>query len=51
MKSKNIKGKDIEEAMRLWKELRESVAKKRNPFEGMTKDEAIEAIRKVREKL
>lgn len=46
-----MKNKDIKEAKRLWNELRESVSKKRNPFEGMTKEEAVEAIRKVREKL
>ncbi len=46
-----MKTKDIKETKRLWKELCESVSKKRSPFEGMTKEEAIEAIRKVREKL
>jgi low affinity Fe/Cu permease len=46
-----MKNKDIKEAKRLWEELCKSVSKKRNPFVGMTKEEAIEAIRKVREKL
>jgi hypothetical protein len=46
-----MKNKDIKEAKRLWDELCKSVSKKHNPFAGMTKEEAIEAIRKVREKL
>ena len=46
-----MKAKEIKETKRLWAELCKSVAKKRNPFAEMTKDEAIEAIRKVREKL
>ncbi len=46
-----MKNKDVKEAKRLWDEICKSVSKRRNPFAGMTKDEAIEAIRKVREKL
>ncbi len=46
-----MKDKDVEKTKRLWLELCESVSKKRNPLAGMTKHEAIEAIRKVREKL
>src|SRR3972149_2961972 len=38
-----MKNKDIKEAKRLWEELCKSVSKKRNPFAGMTKEEAIEA--------
>jgi len=38
-------------AKKLWSELRESVSKKHNPFAGMTKQQAIEEIRKTREKL
>ena len=36
---------------RLWLDLCKSVSKKRNPLAGMTKQEAIEAIRKVREEI
>jgi hypothetical protein len=39
------------EAKKLWDQLCDSVSKKQNPLAGMTKEEAIEAIRKVREKL
>ncbi|MFZ2356795.1 MAG: hypothetical protein WAW67_03105 [Candidatus Omnitrophota bacterium] len=46
-----MKNKDVKKTKRLWLELCESVSKKRNPLAGMTKQEAIEAIRKVREKL
>lgn len=46
-----MKTKDVKKTKRLWLELCESVSKKRNPLAGMTKQEAIEAIRKVREKL
>jgi len=46
-----MKNKDVKEAKKLWKELRESISKRPSPFAGMTKQEAIEAIRKVREKL
>lgn len=46
-----MKTKDIKRIKKLWLELCESVSKKRNPLAGMTKQEAIEEIRKVREKL
>jgi hypothetical protein len=45
-----MKRKTTTDAKRLWDQLCTSVSKKR-PLEGMTKEEAIEAIRKVREKL
>ena len=41
----------IERAKKHLDRIRELVAQKPSPFEGMTKDEAIEEIRKVREKL
>jgi hypothetical protein len=43
--------KDAIQAKKLWDKLCDSVATKRNPLEEMTKEEAIEEIRKVREKL
>ncbi len=46
-----MKDKDVKETKKLWDELCESVSKKPNPFAGMTKQEAIGAMRKVREKL
>ncbi len=46
-----MKRKKTINTKKLWDQLCDSVAKKRNPLEGMTKEEAIEAIRKVREKL
>ena len=36
---------------RLWEDLCKSVSKKHNPLAGMNKQEAIDEIRKVREKL
>lgn len=41
----------IENAKKHFEKIRELVSKKPSPFEGMTKDEAIEKIREVREKL
>jgi len=46
-----MKTKNAKEAKKHWEDLCKSVAKKSSPFAGMTKDEAIEAMRKVREKL
>jgi len=46
-----MKTKEVVNAKILWDKLCDSVSKKRNPLEGMTKEKAIEAIRKVREKL
>jgi hypothetical protein len=43
--------KKVTQAKRLWDELCKSVSKKHNPFAGMTKQQAIEAIRKVREEI
>jgi len=43
--------KDVIKTKTLWDKLCNSVSKKHNPLEGMTKEEAIEEIRKVREKL
>ncbi len=39
------------EAKKHFNKIRELVSQRPSPFEGMTKDEAIEEIRKVREKL
>jgi hypothetical protein len=46
-----MKTKDAKEARKLWKELRESIAQRPSPFEGMTEDEVIEQLRKTRKKL
>jgi hypothetical protein len=43
--------RDVIKTKKLWDNLCDSVSTKRNPLEGMTKEEAIEAIRKVREQL
>ena len=48
---KKTRSKKSTEAMKLLKELRESIAKKPNPFSGMTKEQVIKHTRKVREKL
>lgn len=50
-RTKTISKAEEREAQRLWNELRENVMKKRSPFEGMTKKEAIDAVHKVREEL
>jgi len=42
---------NIKEAKRHLAKIREIVSQTRSPFTGMSKDEAIEKIRKVREKL
>lgn len=41
----------ITQAKKHWAKLCQLVAQKPSPFAGMTKDEAIEEIRKTREKL
>ena len=46
-----MKRKDIKEAKRLWEELRESISKRPSPFEGMTEEEAIKQLRKIRKSL
>ncbi len=39
------------EAKKLWNELCESVSKKSSPLTGMTEEEAITYLRKIRKKL
>jgi len=39
------------EAKRLWKELRESISKRPSPFAGMSEEEVIDHLRKMRKKL
>lgn len=46
-----MKDKKAKEAKKLLEELRQSIAKKSNPFAGMTKDQVIQQLRKTREKL
>lgn len=41
----------IKKAGEALRKIRESVSRRKSPFEGMTKDQAINAMRKVREKL
>jgi hypothetical protein len=36
---------------KLWQELSKSVSRKPNPLSGMTKNQAIERLRKTRQKL
>ena len=43
--------KKTKEAKKLLEELRQSIAKKPNPFAGMTKEQVIQQLRKTREKL
>ena len=43
--------KNAKKARKQWEDLRKSISTKHNPFKDMTKQEAIDAIRKVREKL
>jgi len=43
--------KNAKKTRKQWKDLCKSIASKHNPFAGMSKREAIDAIRKVREKL
>jgi hypothetical protein len=43
--------KKAKEAKKLLEELRQSIAKKPNPFSGMTKEQVIEHMRKTREEL
>lgn len=38
-------------AKKLLEELRQSIAKKPSPFAGMTKEQVIEHLRKIREEL
>lgn len=46
-----MKNKDIKEAKKLWNELCESVSKRPSPLAGMTEEEAIKYLRKIRKKL
>ena len=46
-----MKKPNIKEAKKHLAKIRELVAQTRSPFAGMSKDEAIEQMRKVREKL
>lgn len=39
------------EAKRLWDEMRESVSKKPSPFAGMSEEEVIKHLRKIRKEL
>ena len=46
-----MKNKKAKEAKRLLQEIRHNVAKRPNPFAGMTKAQVIKVLRKTREKL
>ncbi len=46
-----MKRKNIKEAKMLWEELRESISKRPSPFAGMTEEEAIKHLRKIRKSL
>ncbi len=46
-----MKNKKAKDAKKLLEELRQSIAKKPNPFAGMTKEQVIKHMRKIREKL
>ena len=46
-----MKTKNVKEAKKHLEKIRELMSKRKSPFEGMTKDEAIEAMRKIREQL
>lgn len=39
------------EAKRLWDELRESVSKRHSPFAGMSEEEVMKHLRKIRKEL
>ena len=39
------------EAKRLWDELRESISRKPSPFAGMSEEDVIKHLRKVRKEL
>ncbi|NQS99628.1 MAG: hypothetical protein HQ595_00965 [Candidatus Omnitrophica bacterium] len=43
--------RNVREAKRRLQRLRESIVKKPSPFKGMTLEQAIKKMRKVREKL
>jgi len=46
-----MKNKKAKEPRKLLEQLRQSIAKKPNPFSGMTKEQVIKHLRKTREKL
>ncbi len=46
-----MKNKKAKEAKKLLEELRQSIAKKHNPFARMTKEQVIKVLRKTREEL
>lgn len=46
-----MKTKKVNEAKKILEELRQSIAKKPTPFIGMTKEQVIQQLRKIREKL
>jgi len=46
-----MKNKKAKEAKKRWEKLCKGIAKKKNPFAGMSKEQVIEELRKTREKL
>lgn len=48
---KGTRDKKARQALRHLARIRELMAKRPSPYEGMTKDEAIEEMRKIREQL
>ena len=46
-----MKTKNAKEAKMLWDNLCKSVSKKPSPFAGMTEEEVIKHLRKIREEL
>jgi hypothetical protein len=50
-KDRTFKKTDTNEVKRLLRELRESIAGKPSPFEGMSKEEVIQHMRKTRKTL
>lgn len=46
-----MKSKDVKEAKRLWEELRETISKRPSPFAGMSEEEVIKHLRKIRKSL
>jgi len=46
-----MQNKKAKEAKKQWEKLCRSIAKKSNPFAGMSKEQVIKELRKTREKL
>lgn len=46
-----MKNKDIKEAKKLWNDLRKSVSTRPSPFSGMSEEEIIKHLRKIRKEL